>query len=472
MAEATPPRGEGFITLLHKRNFLLLWMAQLISMTVLSASNYALLVLIQRVTGSTTLVALALIAFSLPAVLIGAPAGVFVDRRNKKQVLFYSNCLRAIATCGFVVSLVINQRQLVPAYLLTFLVSAIGQFFTPAEGASIAMLVTDDELMPALSLFQVTFMISNALGLVILGPVLLLVLPSFSLLGLYMPSIASLYLIMALLYLVCSGLIAWIPSHNFIEPKRRTVSTGVLAAESLGVLQTIWHEMLQAWTFIRRRPMLFEAVIQISFAGVLLQLIGLLAFPLVTDLLHQDPNFVPVVFAPAGIGLVLSSVFMPRITRAMGKSRTIFIGSMTLAVFIVLLPLAILLTDQMQHNGVGGRVLQVVVVDAIMFLAGVALNFINLPSSTAMQEQTPEWIKGRVLALQLVLYNACSIPVLLLNSGIVALFSVPVVLYFLAVCIALFGFWGFFYERKPHPRAHEAEEEDKQGQEQPESIIG
>src|SRR6185437_4017448 len=145
MADATPPRGEGFITLLHKRNFLLLWLAQLISMTVLSASNYALLVLIQRVTGSTTLVALALIAFSLPAVLIGAPAGVFVDRRNKKQVLFYSNCLRAIATCGFVVSLVINQKQLVPAYLLTFLVSAIGQFFTPAEGASIAMLVSDDE---------------------------------------------------------------------------------------------------------------------------------------------------------------------------------------------------------------------------------------------------------------------------------------------------------------------------------------
>lgn len=472
MADATPPRGEGFITLLHKRNFLLLWLAQLISMTVLSASNYALLVLIQRVTGSTTLVALALIAFSLPAVLIGAPAGVFVDRQNKKQVLFYSNCLRAIVTFGFVVSLVINQRQLVPAYLLTFLVSAIGQFFTPAEGASIAMLVSDDELMPALSLFQVTFMISNALGLVVLGPVLLLVLPSFSLLGLYIPSIASLYLIMALLYLVCSGLIALIPSRNFVEPKRRTVSTGVLAAESLSVLQTIWHEMLQAWTFIRRRPMLFEAVIQISFAGVLLQLIGLLAFPLVTDLLHQDPNFVPVVFAPAGIGLVLSSLFMPRITKALGKSRTIFIGCMTLAVFIVLLPLAILLTGQMQQNGIGGRVLQVVVIDAIMFLAGVALNLINLPSSTAMQEQTPEWIKGRVLALQLVLYNACSIPVLLLNSGIVALFSVPVVLYFLAVCIALFGFWGFFYERKPHPRAHEAEEEDRQGQEQPESIIG
>ena len=51
---------EGFITLLKKRDFLRLWLAQLISMTILNASNYALLVLIEEVTGSTTLVAVAM----------------------------------------------------------------------------------------------------------------------------------------------------------------------------------------------------------------------------------------------------------------------------------------------------------------------------------------------------------------------------------------------------------------------------
>ena len=353
MATATP-RGEGFLTLLRKRNFLLLWLAQLISMTVLSASNYALLQLIHKVNTSATLLALAMIAFSLPAVLFGAPAGVFVDRRNKKQVLFYSNCLRAVATFGFVVSLLVNYTQLVPAYLVTFLVSGIGQFFTPAEGASIAMLVNEDELMPALSLFQVTFMLSNALGLIILGPLILLLLPTIHVLGLTILPIVSLYLIMALLYAVCAWLIALIPSRNFIEPKRRRTRTGDLAAESLGVWQTLWHEMLQAWTFIRRRPMLFEAVIQLSFAGALLLLIGLLAIPLVTNLLHLDPALMPVVFAPAGVGLVLSSVFMPRITKIFGKSRTIFIGCMALALMIVLLPLSTLMTPTLKAKRCAG----------------------------------------------------------------------------------------------------------------------
>src|SRR5437660_7773840 len=72
-------QSEGFLTLLKKRNFLRLWLAQLISMTILNASNYALLILIENTTHSTTLIGLAIISFSLPAVLLGGPAGVFVD---------------------------------------------------------------------------------------------------------------------------------------------------------------------------------------------------------------------------------------------------------------------------------------------------------------------------------------------------------------------------------------------------------
>src|SRR5277367_6240635 len=116
------PRKGGFGTLLRKSNFLLLWLAQLISMTVLNASNYTLIILIQEITGSTTLIGLAIICFSLPAVIFGAPAGVFVDHRNKKRVLFYSNWLRAVASLGFVLSLLLNRTQLLPIYLLTFLV--------------------------------------------------------------------------------------------------------------------------------------------------------------------------------------------------------------------------------------------------------------------------------------------------------------------------------------------------------------
>src|SRR3989475_5804917 len=104
-------RRDGFLTLLKKKNFLRLWLAQLISMTCFNASNYALLILIEQVTGSTTLVGLAIICFSIPALILGGPAGVYVDRMNKRRVLWASNCLRAIATFVFVISLLLDRHQ-------------------------------------------------------------------------------------------------------------------------------------------------------------------------------------------------------------------------------------------------------------------------------------------------------------------------------------------------------------------------
>lgn len=462
MASAATRPG-GFLTLLRKKNFLLLWLAQLLSMTVLNASNYALIILITQVTGSTTLIGLAIILFSLPAVLFGAPAGVFVDRRNKRWVLLASNCLRAVALLGFVVSLLIDRTRLLPAYLLTFLVSAIGQFFAPAEGASIPLLVSEEELMPALSLFQVTFMLANALGFLLFAPVVLSFIPSFTIAGLMVTPIASLYALMALLYLVCAGLIALIPARPFLEPAQSVVpAAGMRAPGWLEMLRAVGGEMLQAWIFLRSRPLLFEAVVQLSFAGILLLVIGELATPLVTRLLHLPATSMAFVFAPAALGLVLSSLVMPRITKALGKSRTLFSGSLALALMLVLLPLSTLLMQ-----GLPVQDLHVVLVGAIMFLAGGALNCINIPANTAMQEQTPEWIKGRVLALQLVMYNAGSLPVILLIGGLSDRFPLPGVLYLLAGSILAFACWGSYYQRRSRRRGYnrtpdggeEAEEE-------------
>ncbi len=447
MAQANP-QGGGFLTLLKKRNFLLLWLAQLISMTIQNSSNYAILVLIEQVTGSTTLIGLAMVTFSLPAVLIGAPAGVLVDHRNKRRVLWYSNCLRAIATFGFVISLLLNKNQLVTVYLLTFLISGIGQFFAPAEGSTIPMLVSEQELMPALSLFNVTFMLSQAFGFILFAPIILSFLPNFHILGLTLTPIITLYAAIGILYLVCAGLIALIPPDVFkkpITPPRENIGS-----QSLGAISNLWNEMRQGWRFIRRQPALFLPVIQLSFAGILLLVVGELATPVVVKLFHLPATSMAVVFAPAGVGLILGSIFMPRITQRLGKSRTILIGGISLAITVTLLPLLSLLTSILAAHGINFAPIQFILAPIVMFAAGVEIDFINIPAQTAMQEQSPEFIKGRVLALQLMLYNAFSIPVILGIGGIADAFGIANVLYLLSISIVAFALWSRFYEHKRH----------------------
>lgn len=446
MAVATSQ--SGFRTLLRKRNFVLLWMAQLISMTVLNASNYALLVLIEEITGSTTLVGLAIICFSLPAVLFGAPAGVFVDHMNKRRVLWSSNCLRAIATFGFVLSLLLNRHELITIYLLTFLISGIGQFFTPAEGSAIPMLVDEEEMLPALSLFNITFMLSQAVGFILLAPLMLSFLPTFKLLGFAIGPVDTLYTIIAVLYAVCAVLIALIPSERFTQTHAENKEN--LGTRSLGVIGNVWSETKQGWRFIRRNHLLFLAVIQLSFAGVLLLVIGELATPLVTKLFQLPASAMAFIFAPAGIGLVVGSVLMPGLTRRLGKTRAIFTGTTILAVDILFLPLSTIVARFLQPQGWNTNPLLLIFVALVMFTAGFSIDLINVPAQTAIQELTPEWIKGRVLALQLMFYNACSIPVILFIGAVADLFGLANVIYIVSVCIAGFGLWGRYYERKPH----------------------
>src|SRR2546425_440887 len=84
---------------------------------------------------------------------------------------------------------------------LTSIIASIGQFFTPAEGSTIPMLVSEEELMPALSLFNITFMLSQALGFVIFAPIILSVLPTITIFHITIDAILQLYIIVGVLYL-------------------------------------------------------------------------------------------------------------------------------------------------------------------------------------------------------------------------------------------------------------------------------
>ena len=178
--------------------------------------------------------------------------------------------------------------------------------------------------------------------------------------------------------------------------------------------------------------------------------IGELATPIVTKLFLLSPDAMAFIFAPAGIGLVAGSVIMPRITTRMGKSRAIITGSITVTFVALLLPFSTKIARLLEPHGWNTNPLLLIIVALLMFAAGVALDFINIPAQTAIQQQTPDWIKGRVLALQLMLYNAFAIPVILFIGAFADIFGLNRVLYLMAVSIIAFGLWGIYYERR-HP---------------------
>jgi MFS family permease len=457
---AARERGKGFRSVLRNKYFLRLWMAQLISQTIMNAANYGIIVLIATNSRSVTATGGAIISFSLPAAIFGAPAGVVVDRFDKRRVLWMSNALRAVATVGFVVSLFIDTNALIPVYVLTFFISLVGQFFAPAEGAAIPLLVHEDELVNALALFNITFTLSQALGLIILGPLVLAALPAFGV-GAFgghavqISQVQSLFLLVSLLYVVCAVLVGLIPRSRLVN---RGVHAGphTLAHEGERI-RGIWTGIWDAWTFIRRENGLLGAVIQLSLAGTVVAVVAMIAPQFVEDFFHRPAQLAALVFIPAGVGLVLGSAFIPHLVKVShrGSRHSVLIGLGTgaLAGAVLLLTFVHWAAHTARPNTWYHSWVYIIVVLVLTFIIGLALDLVNVPAQTVLQERSPDWIKGRVLALQIMMLNVATVPVVYFMGRAADAWGLPPAMNLMAVGVLVAGFGSIVYGARRARRA-------------------
>lgn len=443
-------RSSGFSWIARHPAFLRLWLAQLISQTALNAANYGLIILVATQSGSVTTTAVTIVAFTLPAVLWSLPAGVLVDRLDRRTVLWVSNLLRAGGSLLCIISLLVNHTALLPLYLLAFGMASIGAFFAPAEGATIPMLVPPKHLMAALALFNLTFTLAQALGLMVLGPLVLHWLPTFSLQVMHHPVVVlpveSLFLIITLLYLICTSLVFSLPRRqHLLHQQAEETAIGVWSNRARN--ETAWRSFTLSWAFLRQDRVLAAAIWQLTLGGVVTAIITLLAPSFIVQFLRQPAELAGLIFVPAGVGLVLGSFLLPRLVQWLHYTATIILGVITLTGSTVLLTLAYLLAHYLQPENwwqswpyIGGVLF-------LTFLMGFALDCVMLPAQTRMQEQAPNRMRGRVLAFQLWLLNTFMVPAVLVMGPLADRFGLVPALEILAFLTASVGLSSIYYGR-------------------------
>lgn len=443
------PNPTSFRRVLKNRNFLLLWLAQLVSLTILNAANFGIVVLVNDTTHSVFLSGLAIIAFTVPAIPFSPIAGVVVDRLNKRLVLWVSNVLRAVTMLLVVVSLLYDRTSMWPLFVLTFAASTIGQFFIPAEGSSIPLLVGERELMPALALFNISLTISQAVGFLLLGSLVATLFPPFTLqllgLTLHVHSIDMLFVMVTVLYVACAVLILCIPVSAFDEAHIRKYQRQETHIEASTALKTLWNDMIEGYRIVRQDRLLFFSVIQLSVVGIIMLLIGELAGAFVQQILHRPAADMSIILAPAAIGLVGASTLMPRITERIGKIRLTTIGFITLAVGFIALPTAEWIAQRLDPAHGGDSPLFFWVVVVLVLVLGIAMACVNIPTQTIMQERAPESGRARVLSLQFMIYNTGSIPVLLFAGVFAQFLGFNQLIFLISASLLLFCWWGVRY---------------------------
>ena len=91
-----PSPAPSMFAVFRRRDFSLLWLAQLISTAGSSLTDLAAGIYVYRETGSALAVGLTLMVTAIPSLVVGLLAGVFVDRHDRKRILDPTCLIQAV----------------------------------------------------------------------------------------------------------------------------------------------------------------------------------------------------------------------------------------------------------------------------------------------------------------------------------------------------------------------------------------
>jgi MFS family permease len=378
---------QGFRFVLSQPAFRLIWLAQVAAQLADKFLMFSLIILAYNLSGASTQVAITLLAYTVPTIAIGPPAGVFADRHNRKLIMVVTNFARA-----FIV-LLIPLAAMVPGLrhdfwhllLLIVLFSSIGQFFSPAEAAAIPTVLPKQAFLTANSMVLMTMVLTLVVG----GTLA----PLVSRLDLYAP-----YWWATLLFVVAGTLIlfAHIPRTAALprDPNRHPFHQFAM-------------ELRHGAEVLATSPVLLVAFSQVSLAVLVMFMMFTLAPAFAKTVIGIPPEDSYLILVPATLGAILSAVLLGQFGRRL-KKHWLLVGSL-LATGMTLLALASVPILARQVLSENTRIFAA----TFSFLLGLEFGGLMIPSITYLMEETADTVRGRIFSLLFTVVNgATAVPVL------------------------------------------------------------
>jgi MFS family permease len=418
-----PPKPSdltGFGAVLANPSFLTLWSGQVFSQLADKVFLVLMILLISthfQESGQSISrwVSSMMVASTLPAILFGTLAGVYVDRWSKKLVLVGSNLLRGILVL-LIPFLLWSTHTLewgvIPVGFIgllatTFAVSTLTQYFAPAEQAVLPLVVLRQQLLSANSLYTSTMIGSVVMGFAIGEP--LLVLADHLLRQLIPAADFGPELVVGGSYLVAGTLLL-------------ILRTGEAGRDTTAPEAHIWEDIRIGLRYIRDTPVLRAALLQIVMLYSIFAALAVLAVRM-AEILLKASQF-GVLLAVAGIGMGLGALLIGHRGHEASRSHWGLYGSLGLAAVLATLAWT---TDHLVPTLI------------LIGLVGFFGAFVGIPMQTVIQEETPEDLRGKVFGLENNLINiALSLPLVLAGVAETYLGLSPVLI-ILATLAAISG---------------------------------
>ena len=393
---------SGAGNVFRNRSFVLLWTAQLLSQLASNMVLAGLMATVVSATGSNTANAVLILTFLVPAVAFSALAGVFVERSDARLIMLASNVLRGAGTVLFI--FVGTHVGLI--LFINLFIATVTAFFAPAELTAIPRIVGRRQLMVANSVFVLTVNATFAIGFGFLGPLLLTT-----------AGADVLFVVVAVMFGLAGAAIIPLPACPPETPELPAAGTAVHA------LRAVVDQVSEGIQFVRENRRIAWSLAYLGIAASLIGVMGAIGPGFATDILRLRPEDFFFIMGPAGLGAVIGILFLNAYGRAIPRRLVIDIGLVAMGVTLIGLALVKPITtalgpafqpiEQNLPDALAPIVSLIALVVVIAVTAGIEYAFVAIPSQTALQEELPVGVRGRIFGILNTLLSVASfLPVL------------------------------------------------------------
>lgn len=423
-------RARGYSALFANRSFCMLWLAQIFSQF---ADRIIFVVFVTIIAinfdpsgKSTSLQSWLYIAFTIPAILLTAVAGVFIDIWNKKAVMIITNILRGI----IILLLPFFDKTLMSLYVLAFLLSSVTQFFVPAEASIIPAVANKYQLMTANSLFATTMMGSLIFGFALGDPMI-------NVFGInYVHWGIGIFFLLSALCLV------------FVEYK---------STEKSNNKTNFITDLKEGLVYIKNNPIVRSAMLKLAALFSIIVMLSIMSIGLSQKYLYPtNPTIGAQKFAYivvfCGIGMVFGAFLVGNYFRKIEKHLLVYIGIFICGISLLLFSFLPLVPQEIIFH-LKSRAVLMLYLDkfdltypmlysyVVATFIGMSTAFVAIPTQTILHTEIDPKVRGKVFGILFTLLSTAStLPVLITAWG-AEILGVAKMIFVIAFPVLFFGIY-------------------------------
>ncbi|MEY2449142.1 MAG: hypothetical protein QOH79_2618 [Acidimicrobiaceae bacterium] len=289
-------------SLLGHRDFRLLWAGQTISRVGTEVSVLALPLIAIQVLHATTFEVGSLTAIeTLPFLLVGLPAGAWIDRMRRRRVLLVADIGRLAALGSIPFASAVASVTLVHLFVVAFITGVFTVFFDVAYQSYLPELVDRGQLVEGNAKLSASESTAHVIGPGIGGALIGWVGASTAVVTDALSYAASFVCLIAIRT----------PAE---EPERAATPTSLVTDIREG-LRFVWHEN-------RIRAVAFCTATSNLFSGVMMAVVLLF----MTRMLGFSGGKIGLIFAVSGLGSIVGSVIAPWLAAQVGVGPAIVLS--------------------------------------------------------------------------------------------------------------------------------------------------